>query len=423
MVKQQSLPTLPAAAAQHIAATAEQASAPKPFNPTARKNIEMARKELILGQPFFGVLALKLDVRERESHPTMRTDGRWLEYNPDWAEAAPNAELQAVIAHEVLHLGLGHHARGRGKDHQTWNEACDYAINGILAKENFQIPKGHLVNPSYDDMTEEQIYTQLMLVKPPSGGGGNGQGGGSGQPGGGQPGDGNDPDQDFGGTGEICQASQTEAGAAEAQQEWQQNAVEATRAAASAGRMPASLNRRFEQNRNRRAAFAELLRRFMNDRAKTETTWSNPNRRFIAGGLYMPGVRNIGMGRVVIGVDTSGSIGQEMLNRMGSVISEILEEVEPLETVVVYCDAAVQAIEKYAPGEPLRLKAKGGGGTAFEPVFKCVADEDLNPVAMIYLTDLCGPFPPSEPEFPVFWGAIGAGGQVAPWGETVPVED
>lgn len=381
------------------------------------KLIDDARKELILGQPFFGVLALKLEARANPAHPSMRTDGRALEFNPDWIESLPSAQLRAVVAHEVMHLAMGHHARGRGLDHKLWNQACDFAVNAELAKCGFELPKDALLDPRYDGLTEESIYKRLAEDQPAPDGTPKPQGGTGDQPGQGQPGFGG---QDFGGCGEVLQAGADEASAADALAEWRENAAEAIRAASSAGQMPGNVKRVVNLAAAPKADFADRLRRFMNDRVKVTSTWARPDRRFLAAGLYLPGRRPVGMGRLVIGVDTSSSITQPLLDRIGATVSEIAIDCEPAETVVIYCDSSVKHVDVYQPGEVIKLTAHGGGGTRFAPVFEHVSREELNPVAMIYLTDLEGPMP-EEPAYPVLWGVFGQHGP-APWGETVPLE-
>ena len=39
-----------------------------------------------------------------------------------------------VMAHELLHVGLRHDVRRRGRDPYLWNIACDYVINGWLVE-------------------------------------------------------------------------------------------------------------------------------------------------------------------------------------------------------------------------------------------------------------------------------------------------
>ena len=66
---------------------------------------------------------------------------------------------------------------------------------------------------------------------------------------------------------------------------------------------------------------------------------------------------------------------------------------------------------------PLRLEARGGGGTDFRPVFAALEEQGEAPAALVYLTDLCGPFPEVEPDFPVLW--VSTSDREAPFGETV----
>lgn len=62
-------------------------------------------------------------------------------------------------------------------------------------------------------------------------------------------------------------------------------------------------------------------------------------------------------------------------------------------------------MDEFANGEPIELKAVGGGGTDFRPVFEHIEDNRMEPRCLIYLTDLAGKFPDEEPAFPVLWAA------------------
>jgi predicted metal-dependent peptidase len=41
----------------------------------------------------------------------MATDGRRILFNPEFVHSLQPEELEAVLAHEVLHCALGHHPR------------------------------------------------------------------------------------------------------------------------------------------------------------------------------------------------------------------------------------------------------------------------------------------------------------------------
>jgi predicted metal-dependent peptidase len=85
----------------------------------------------------------------------------------------------------------------------------------------------------------------------------------------------------------------------------------------------------------------------------------------------------------------------------------------------VYCDAAVQSVQEFRASEAVRLEPKGGGGTDFRPAFEWVAKNDVSPVCLIYLTDLCCDSFPETPEYPVLW--VTDSRRTAPFGETVRI--
>ncbi|MCI8530609.1 MAG: hypothetical protein HFH82_16015 [Lachnospiraceae bacterium] len=73
-------------------------------------------------------------------------------------------ELKFVLAHEFLHAGLQHHERCQGRDHELWNIACDYVINGWL--QEMQIGKmperGLLYDESLKNISAESLYDRMV---------------------------------------------------------------------------------------------------------------------------------------------------------------------------------------------------------------------------------------------------------------------
>jgi predicted metal-dependent peptidase len=137
----------------------------------------------------------------------------------------------------------------------------------------------------------------------------------------------------------------------------------------------------------------------------------------IAAGLYLPSVSKSGVGEIVIAVDTSGSIGQEELAQFASEITSMCDEAKPEGIHVVYCDAVVQSVQSFDSSEPIALEPKGGGGTDFKPVFTWVEEQQIEPVCLIYLTDLCCHSYPQIPGYPVLW--VTDSRRTAPFGETI----
>ena len=130
------------------------------------KKITKARAGLVLSSPFFASLALQLKLKEDNNCQTAYTDSVILGYNPEFVDNLTNAELKAVICHEVLHIAMLHPFRRNGRDGLRWNIACDYAINPIVKEAGFSLPEGALLEDRYKGMEAEVIYNMLPKQLP-----------------------------------------------------------------------------------------------------------------------------------------------------------------------------------------------------------------------------------------------------------------
>ena len=128
---------------------------------TAAEKLARARTQLLLNQPFFGTLCIRLKLVPEPGFPTMATNGQRIIYNPGFVEKLSPQELEGVLAHEVLHCALAHHCRRGQRDPGLWNQACDYAVNPILLDNGIVLPAGVLVDPAYRDLSAEEIYARL----------------------------------------------------------------------------------------------------------------------------------------------------------------------------------------------------------------------------------------------------------------------
>ena len=411
---------------------------------TTEQKIVRARTQLLLRQPFFGTLCLRLKMISAPV-PTMATDGRRILYGPAFVESLTPAELEGVLAHEVMHCALAHHCRRGNRDRRGWNEAADYATNPILLKNNFVLPQGALVDPAYDGLSAEDIYAQLIKnsdagagqsSNSQAGSGGQGQQGGSAAssstpaqssnaPGTGRSGMPVEGSYGPGGIGEVLDATDDQgdpvspAEIVRLQHEWGIAAEQAVRMAKACGHEPASVERALTAVRESRQAWREILRDFVASTNASDYRWSPPNRRHIAAGLYLPSIHRSGVGPIVIAVDTSGSIGDEELAQFAGEISSIADDAQPEVIHVVYCDAAVQSSQDFKAGDTIQLEPKGGGGTDFRPVFRWVEEQQLQPTCLIYLTDLCCYSYPPAPDYPVLWATDSR--RTAPFGETLHI--
>ena len=187
-----------------------------------------------------------------------------------------------------------------------------------------------------------------------------------------------------------------------------------------AGAYPAAVREMVEAAADRED-WRDRLRTVFDGTLRGEPSWSRPNRRFVVHGLYLPGWARSGAGIVVFAVDTSGSIsGRELAAYIGNAAA-VLEETGPEEMILVQCDAAVQRVDRFRPGETIeRIEVAGRGGTRFQPVFDWVAENAPSARAIIYATDLECCDAPTDPGIPVIWLTPTRGGTM-PFGEVVHV--
>jgi len=395
---------------------------------TIERRLQKARTTLLLDHPFFGSLLFRLKGRESRSIKTMATDGISLFYNPDFVDTLNAATLCGVLAHEVLHPGLQHHVRRSSRDPKRWNEACDYAINSILLDAGLHLPEGVLVDDRFREMSAEQIYNQLQTEAEQEPGDpddkkeAGGDGATSPSPTPGESGELSAPVTE-GGIGQVLDApvADEETPTAEEQaREWSIAVSQAVTLAKQAGKVPAGMERSLDGAAEAAVDWRELLRRAWSETTPADFSWMRPNRRHIWTGLYLPGVVREGVGEVAIAVDCSGSVNSRQLRLFEAEVRSILEGQRPQRVYVLYFDAVVHKVETFEAGQWVSLNPVGGGGTEFGPCFEWLEEHGIRPQTLIFLTDLYGGFPDSEPAYPVLWASTG--GRKAPFGQVVPMQ-
>ena len=372
--------------------------------------VKKARAHLIVRHPFFGCLALILKLEESTETKTMAVDGITIFFNAEWILTLTLKELASVIAHEVLHVVFLHHLRRGKRDHSRWNEAADYAINGILIDSNlFNLPDGGLYDSKYRGLAAEKIYADRQQQEKEQEQE-QGQGAGEGESeGDGDPGTSPHVGEVWDGKGEDGEEL-TPTDVAEAERKINANVQQAAQAEKAVGQ--GSGNDVSSGIIDSRAKISlpwhEILQDFLLETVLHDYTWSKPNRRFIGEGVYLPGVDSTPNGELVFAVDCSGSLDKSELETISGHLTEIIEAVNPLKSYVIYCDQTIRHVDEYEAGEDVVLEEYGGGGTAFAPPFNWCLANGVHPSALVYFTDGCGhvgDWPPldEEPSYPVVW--------------------
>lgn len=362
------------------------------INAQAAHKLTVARSQLILSQPFFGMLALRLRLVERADIKTLAVDGKNVFYNPDFVLSLTDTLCRSAMAHEVMHCVFDHITRYGSREPKKWNYAGDYVINQLLHDAGFEIGAGWLLDARYKGMHADEVYS-LLPDNPENNGKGRG------------PLDEMLPDD---GTSSAADAT-----------EWKIATIQAAAAAKAVGKLPDSLQRLVEDSTRPQVDWRDRLRQFMTQTSKDDYSWARPNRRYLSAGLYLPSLYSENMGPVVVGIDTSGSIDDKTLQAFGGEIRALVQAVRPSEVHIVYCDAEVNHVDVFSPYDEMKFAPHGGGGTDFRPVAEYVREKDLSPECVVYLTDGYGPFPERQ-DVPWLWCMTTD--VEAPFGETVRIE-
>lgn len=359
------------------------------MNETVAQQLTRARTALVLDAPFFGMLALRLQLVETERVKTLSVDGKHIFYNPDFVATLSPALTKSALGHEVMHCVFDHIGRRGGRDRRKYNQAGDYVINATLKDSGFEISPKWLYNPAYAGMSSDHIYTLLPDNNDP----------------------GSDPQDDV----EDGDPSETEINGTE----WKIAAVQAAEAARAMGKLPGSLARFIDEMVAPKVDWRAMLQRFITETSKNDYSWLRPNRRFLQQGMFLPTLYSESMGEIVTVVDTSGSIDQATLNAFGAEIKAIAQSTRPSKIHVIYCDSEINHVDEFGPNDDLKFEMHGGGGTDFRPPFEYIKEHNIQPVCLAYLTDGYGPWPTAQ-DYPVMWCMTTD--VVAPFGETVQID-
>ena len=362
-----------------------------------KTKIAKSKSRLIFKHPFYGSLALDLQFVKTNNVPTMATDGSHIYYNVEYADNLTEQEISGVIAHEVLHVALKHCLRTKdNKD--KWNYACDIVVNNMLRDEQFALPEGAIYGEDkYHDWNAERIYADLE-------------------------------DSDFEtptwGLVMLPDTDLSESELKQAETEIDIKTLMAHNMAKAQGKEPGSkVSELIDTIKKPKIHWKDKLYRTIGGDNPEDYTYRKPNRKvFYTQGIYMPSIENYGVGDIVIGIDTSGSVMTEELESFLTELNFISESLRPNSITVIQCDAEVQDVKTYQSNEIIdKIECYGRGGTAFSPVFDYIDNNNLNVDNFIYLTDLeSNDFPAYKPDYPVLW--VTTAETQAPFGEVIQLD-
>jgi predicted metal-dependent peptidase len=359
---------------------------------------------------------------ERRGLGTLAVDAHWrLYFDPDYLASVDEDCAALIILHEVSHLLLKHHERGRKvSEWELWNVATDCSINERLQAEGHVVPPDWLLPARFQlpaNQTAEQYYRQLKDRQDDDG---------SQQD---QPTDTKNADEGEAGPAPEFAAPPVPAvkpGTSGSCSDGRQRAWEdspprpdapdedlspampkheqdqvlrdvAERIAKQAGSGVGNWSRWAQEIISPRIDPKALLIAAVRQAVEQtngghdDTSYRRPSRRQSVGGAIRTGPVTI-VPRVLMIVDSSGSMSQRDLGLALGLIGKVLNGFRLRDGVrVMVGDSAVQSVEKVF--DPKKLEIKGGGGTEMDTLLVEAAKATPRPQLIIVATDGCTSWP------------------------------
>ena len=353
--------------------------------------------------------------------PTACTDGRNTYYGRKFVDSLKDSDLKGLILHENLHKAFRHTTVWKHlykQNPQLANMACDYVINLMIhdsdpSGSNVSLPEGGCLDEKYRGMDAGEVFRTLMQEAKQGGGNGKGDGSGKSKQEGGQGFD----EHDWESADEMSE-DEKQTLAREVDQALRQGALLAGKLN---GNVPREISEAMEAKVNWKEVLADFVNAICND--KDNSTWRRPSRRWVDQGVYMPSAIGEAVGRIVVAIDMSGSIGVAEVGQFLGELLSVCNHVQPEGIDLMYWDTEVCAHEKYDRGDYESImsstKPMGGGGTSARCIPRYIEQHKLNPECVIVLTDgyIDGW---GDWKHPVFWGMTT--NQVAPIGVSVRID-
>jgi predicted metal-dependent peptidase len=380
-------------------------------------------RRLTVAFPHLSGLAAAVRVAIDDSVPTMGVfaSGR-LVANPAFTARLSEADLEFVLAHELLHLALRTHERAVGASHLEFNYAHDYIINDMLrhALGRSDVPAGGLDMAGARERAAEDIVLEMrrkaqtstarsrvwegeiVTIEIALGGG--------------------DPHK----AGDVLDAARERVMFPQeaAEQARRTRAIRdlAVKGMAIAAALGLIRGRGFDSGNSQQSVRAlrgiyttpwqVAVQRWLEGVAPAERTFTRASRRGAERtDVVLPGRRRESQTLNVI-LDTSGSMSDELPAALGA-IADFCEATGIDEIRVVQCDTAVTSDAVLCASELAEYQVHGYGGSDLTPAFAAMA-EDPRVTAAVVITDGDITYPAAPVPFAVLWALPGESTTFAP---------
>ena len=354
----------------------------------AEQILSKAKAKLLVEYPYFGTLASKIELVVNDNLESFKSDGLKLEYAQEYLESLELAEVEFILANGAMHASLAHQQRKNNRSGWLWQMATDIAINDMLIQNGLALPYGAQYRKRFAGMYAEEIYAELKadILR-------------------------DDEDLEYEADDiEDVEDKNTQSKSQEQIQEellqealFAQEAISLLESKYTQEEMPASIERFFKLQENSQVDWREELREAIEMHFRDDFVMMPPSKKLLSQGIYLPSSISNTF-RLVIAIDSSGSIDESLLNTFLSEVDFLLSLVQNYEITLLVCDDKIHSVTQFYTGDALRVSSlKGGGGTDFRPVFSYVEENIDMPKLLLYFSDLEGIFPNEPPSYTVKW--------------------
>jgi len=333
---------------------------------TVQQRIERAKVSLIRDSRFAylaGIMMLgKTEVRS--DIPTAQTNGRDVIFNPNFVDSLTDAELRGLVYHEYGgHIMMRHLTVYRSlyeADAQKANRACDYVINQVIADLNdpdfIRLPEGGLQDDRFRGMDSKQVFALLDdddTEKPMD-------------------------SHDWDGAQDMTE----------------QEIDSSLRQSALASELLGNdVPRQIKELLEPKVDWRDALQEFFSATCKgaDDPTYARPRRSMVSQDMYLPTTIHYGVDVVVLGVDASVSVNDDLINRFLTEVSAIMSTVNPAVVHLMYWGTTVAGHEVYENSDYAeminRTKPVMAGGTDPTCLIEYMQENHIDPTCVVMLTD------------------------------------
>jgi predicted metal-dependent peptidase len=396
--------------------------------------LQQAISALLFAEPFYGHLISKMRITKTKEIPSAGvfiTDKINLAYNEEWLESLDLIDVVKVLKHECGHILQEHIPRSKqigavSKElHKRFNLSTDATINvadlvptvekigGVTVKtlneklkemldtQNAKDNGKRFFQPMDEGQMAEYYYNRINEFAdqfPEACGEGSGGMG--------------DTIDDHG-TWEKSEGNE------EMQKEVAKDAVNsAVKNAGGIGNVPGDVAALVNEMNKSKVNWRQQLRQAAVNAQKSlrEATRKRRNRRY---GILQPGVKKKPKLKIVVPVDTSGSMYGEPLKQAWAELASIHASSSELEVWVIEADCAVHSVYEFDPKKIPEFK--GMGGTSYGPAL--AKAKEMKADLIVYVGDMDAADKPEDPRIPVIWCVTGGNSNPpADFGRVVRVE-